>query len=122
MSLSSHDEVPHIFTRKSHLQPGEFLVTSAKRLLQQNRPTAALSNRSKTLAYSMTSSARASSDGGTSRPSSYHCRSSHSLDEKPRLISLLPLLKILIRHCYKNENSYEGHHESECAGNPIPLL
>ncbi len=25
---------PHIFTRKSRLQPGEFLITSAKRLLQ----------------------------------------------------------------------------------------
>src|SRR5213080_3056692 len=32
---SSGNEVPHIFTRKSRLQPGEFLVTSAKRLLQQ---------------------------------------------------------------------------------------
>ena len=29
--------VPHIFTRKSRLQPGEFLITSAKRLLQQYR-------------------------------------------------------------------------------------
>src|SRR6266536_2679945 len=40
VSLSSGDEVPHIFTRKSRLQPGEFLITSAKRLLQllqQNR-------------------------------------------------------------------------------------
>src|SRR5262249_42935330 len=35
VSLSSGDEVPHIFTRKSRLQPGEFLITSAKRLLQQ---------------------------------------------------------------------------------------
>ena len=34
-SSSSGNEVPHIFTRKSRLQPGEFLVTSAKRLLQQ---------------------------------------------------------------------------------------
>ena len=34
---SSGNEVPHIFTRKSRLQPGEFLVTSAKRLLQQYR-------------------------------------------------------------------------------------
>src|SRR6202022_3559191 len=39
VSLSSGDEVPHIFTRKSRLQPGEFLITSAKRLLQQNLPT-----------------------------------------------------------------------------------
>src|SRR5215468_10358026 len=37
VSLSSGDEVPHIFTRKSRLQPGEFLITSAKRLLQQYR-------------------------------------------------------------------------------------
>ena len=29
---------PHIFTRKSRLQPGEFLITSAKRLLQHNLP------------------------------------------------------------------------------------
>src|SRR5262249_7608147 len=37
VSLSSGDEVPRIFTRKSRLQPGEFLITSAKRLLQHNR-------------------------------------------------------------------------------------
>ena len=36
MSLSSGDEVPHIFTRKSRLQPGEFLISSAKGLLQHN--------------------------------------------------------------------------------------
>src|SRR5215510_8292151 len=36
VSLSSGDEVPRIFTRKSRLQPGEFLITSAKRLLQHN--------------------------------------------------------------------------------------
>src|SRR5580704_17957222 len=35
-SLSSGDEVPHIFTRKSRLRPKEFLIASAKRLLQQN--------------------------------------------------------------------------------------
>src|SRR5262245_22573540 len=34
VSLSSGDEVPHIFTRKSRLKPGEFLITSGKRLLQ----------------------------------------------------------------------------------------
>src|SRR5262249_23084794 len=39
-SLSSGDEVPHIFTRKSRLKPGKFLITSAKRLLQQYLPTA----------------------------------------------------------------------------------
>src|SRR5436190_21049307 len=37
---SSGNEVPHIFTRKSRLQPGGFLVTSAKRLLQQYLPIA----------------------------------------------------------------------------------
>jgi hypothetical protein len=40
VSSSSGDEVPHIFTRKSRLQPGEFLITSAKRLLQQYLPKA----------------------------------------------------------------------------------
>src|SRR5438034_11118719 len=40
VSLSSGDEVPHIFTRKSRLQPGEFLITSAKDLLQQYLPIA----------------------------------------------------------------------------------
>jgi hypothetical protein len=38
MSLSSGDEVPHIFTRKSRIQPKEILITSVKRLLQQNLP------------------------------------------------------------------------------------
>jgi hypothetical protein len=42
MSLSSGDEVPHIFTRKSRLQPGEFLISSAKGLLQHNRHFATL--------------------------------------------------------------------------------
>jgi hypothetical protein len=37
MSLTQGDEVPHVLTRKSCLQPAEFLITSAKRLLQQNR-------------------------------------------------------------------------------------
>src|SRR6476646_1858115 len=37
-SLSSGDEVPHIFTRKSRVQTKEFLISSAKRLLQQNLP------------------------------------------------------------------------------------
>jgi hypothetical protein len=32
--------VPHIFTRKSRVQPKEILIASAKRLLQQNRPQA----------------------------------------------------------------------------------
>src|SRR2546426_4491588 len=42
---SSGNEVPHIFTRKSRLQPGEFLVTSAKRLLQQYRHKADIRSR-----------------------------------------------------------------------------
>jgi hypothetical protein len=40
VSLSSGDEVPHIFTRKSRLRTKEFLISSAKRLLQQNLPQA----------------------------------------------------------------------------------
>jgi hypothetical protein len=43
-SLSSGNEVPHIFTRKSRVQPKEILITSAKRLLQQNRHKAAQPN------------------------------------------------------------------------------
>src|ERR1017187_7633957 len=37
VSLSLWDEVPHIFIPKSHLEPREFLISSAKRLLQQYR-------------------------------------------------------------------------------------
>src|ERR1035437_4140181 len=37
VSLSLWDEVPHIFIPKSHLEPREFLISSAKRLLQHNR-------------------------------------------------------------------------------------
>src|SRR6266516_7911691 len=44
-SSSSGNEVPHIFTRKSRLQPGEFLISSAKRLLQQYRHKADLATR-----------------------------------------------------------------------------
>jgi hypothetical protein len=40
VSLSSGDEVHHIFTRKSRLRPKNYLIASAKRLLQQNLPTA----------------------------------------------------------------------------------
>jgi hypothetical protein len=32
--------IPHIFTRKSRVQPKEILITSAKRLFQQHRSTA----------------------------------------------------------------------------------
>src|SRR6516165_5245330 len=46
-SLSSGDEVPHIFTRKSRPKPGEFLITSGKRLLQQYLPRGDLSRCSK---------------------------------------------------------------------------
>ena len=40
LSFARGDEVPHIFTRKPRLQPAEFLITSAKRLLQHNLPGA----------------------------------------------------------------------------------
>jgi hypothetical protein len=38
VSSSLCDEVPHIFIPKSHLEPREFLISSAKRLLQQYLP------------------------------------------------------------------------------------
>jgi hypothetical protein len=38
--FSSGDEVPHIFTRKSRVQPKEILTTSEKGLLQQYLPSA----------------------------------------------------------------------------------
>jgi hypothetical protein len=68
-SFSSDNEVPHIFTWKSPVQPKEILIASAKRLLQQNLPQAAVSNRSKQQCYSITSSAVASSVVGMERPS-----------------------------------------------------
>src|ERR1017187_9914105 len=40
VSSSLCDEVPHIFIPKSHLEPREFLISSAKRLLQQYLPYA----------------------------------------------------------------------------------
>ena len=40
VSLTLGDEGPHTLTRKSRLQPLEFLIISAKRLLQHNRPSA----------------------------------------------------------------------------------
>jgi hypothetical protein len=55
-SLSSGNEVPHIFTRKSRVQPKEILITSAKRLLQQNLPQADICSAAKE-SYSITSSA-----------------------------------------------------------------
>src|ERR1039457_3321046 len=41
VSSSLCDEVPHISIQKSHLEPREFLISSAKRLLQHNRHIAA---------------------------------------------------------------------------------
>src|SRR6478609_3409756 len=38
VSFARGDEVPHIFTRKPRLQPTEFLIIGAKRLLQHNLP------------------------------------------------------------------------------------
>jgi hypothetical protein len=40
VSSSLCDEVPHIFIPISHLEPREFLISSAKRLLQQYLPEA----------------------------------------------------------------------------------
>jgi hypothetical protein len=42
VSSSLCDEVPHIFIQKSHLEPREFLISSAKRLLQHNRHKASI--------------------------------------------------------------------------------
>src|ERR1700738_4308956 len=71
-SLSSGNEVPHIFTRKSRVQPKEILITSAKRLLQQNRPGAdqctAANDVHGFMAYSTTLSARIRKVSGTSSP------------------------------------------------------
>jgi hypothetical protein len=44
VSLSSGDEVPHIFTRNSRLRSGEFLITSAKRLFQRHRSKAPIAS------------------------------------------------------------------------------
>jgi hypothetical protein len=57
-SLSSDDEVPRIFTRKSRLKPGKFLITSAKRLLQQNLPLGDLSRCSNVCGQDATQSPR----------------------------------------------------------------
>src|SRR6186997_2750545 len=40
VSFARGDEVPHIFTRNARLQPAEFLIIGAKRLLQHNRSEA----------------------------------------------------------------------------------
>ena len=39
VSFARGDEVPHIFTRNARLQPAEFLIIGAKRLLQHNAIT-----------------------------------------------------------------------------------
>jgi hypothetical protein len=44
--FSSSSEVPHIFTRKSRVQPKEILITSAKRLFQQHRSKPAVTGTS----------------------------------------------------------------------------
>jgi hypothetical protein len=44
VSSSLCDEAPHIFIPKSHLEPREFLISSAKRLLQHNLPEADMSH------------------------------------------------------------------------------
>ena len=67
VSFARGDEVPHIFTRNARLQPAEFLIIGAKRLLQHNLPVAL--SLPQTARYSITSSARASSEGGTLSPS-----------------------------------------------------
>jgi hypothetical protein len=41
--LSSDNEVPHIFTRKSRVEPKEILLARPKGLFQQHRPVADLS-------------------------------------------------------------------------------
>src|SRR6516164_2325034 len=38
MSFSRGDEVPHIFIRESHQRARKILISSGKRLLQQNLP------------------------------------------------------------------------------------
>src|SRR5262245_38766630 len=72
-SCSSDDEVPHIFTWKSPVQPKEILIASAKRLLQQNLPLPDLSRcnnvRGQDCSYSITSSAATSNLSSTVRPS-----------------------------------------------------
>src|SRR5450755_5105792 len=83
VSSSLCDEVPHIFIPKLHLEPREFLISSAKRLLQQYHPKAdtycgsrnvrfvpiATNAPQQRASYLFTSSARASSVAGTEWPS-----------------------------------------------------
>ena len=45
VSSSLCDEVPHIFIRKTHLHPREFLISSGKGLLQHNRHLADIGGR-----------------------------------------------------------------------------
>ena len=69
VSFARADEVPHIFTRNARLQPAEFLIIGAKRLLQHNLPRATIRTRSKAARYSITSSARPCIVAGTVRSS-----------------------------------------------------
>src|SRR5476649_574663 len=50
VSSSLCDEVPHIFIRKTHLQPREFLISSGKGLLQHNLPTSDIDSRARSTA------------------------------------------------------------------------
>jgi hypothetical protein len=51
VSSSLCDEVPHIFIPKSHLEPREILISSAKRLLQQYRHIASFAATHHFVAY-----------------------------------------------------------------------
>jgi ABC transporter substrate binding protein len=51
-SLSSGNEVAHMFTRKPHPRLEEFAISGAKRLLQQNLPTADSCTAAKYVLYS----------------------------------------------------------------------
>src|SRR6516162_6372916 len=82
-SLASGDEVPHIFTRKSRLKPGKFLITSAKRLLQQNLPTAVVSRRNKLRGQNCGLSLRHLSDAWGAA-SLRLCRLSHDNKRSPQ--------------------------------------
>src|SRR5262249_7273601 len=67
VSLSSGDEVPHIFTRKSRLQSGEFLISSAKRLLQQYLPGADIATMRHQIYLNTSTVANGSADHGRKR-------------------------------------------------------
>src|SRR3974390_3325931 len=61
---SSHcDASPHTIVGSPHLRLGKFVFSNAKRLFRQHRPGADIAS------YSIISSARERSEGGTVRPS-----------------------------------------------------